>query len=80
MNVVAERTRRSFGRCSLGKDDGGNQQLEHMLSGILGGAPQRLSRTSSNMRKIVHVLQKMDSPHEDALWREVYDNVSLSML
>ena len=48
----------------MGHYDGVTHQLEHMLSGILGDEPQRSSRRSSDVSKIMHVLAKTVSPRE----------------
>ena len=48
------------------------------MSGLLGEKHQSSSIRSSDVSKIMQILEKMESPHEDELWRELYENVEFT--
>ena len=45
------------------------------MAGLLGEKNQSSSIRSSDVSKIMQILEKMESPHEDEQWRELYENV-----
>ena len=45
------------------------------MSGLLGEKKKSSSIRSSDVSEIMQILEKMESPHEDEQWRELYENV-----
>ena len=48
------------------------------MSGLLGEKNQSSSIRSSDVSKIMQILEKMESPHENEQWRELYENVEFT--
>ena len=71
LDIIAESARRLLGKFGLG-------HLERMMSGLLGEKNQSSSIRSSDVSKIMQILEKMESPHEDEQWRELYENVEFT--
>ena len=71
LDIIAESARRLLGKFGLGKSAGAKQHLERMMSGLLGEKNQSSSIRSSDVSKIMQILEKMESPQ----WRELYENV-----
>ena len=78
LDIIADSARRLLGKFGLGKSAGAKQHLERMMSGLLGEKNQSSSIRSSDVSKIMQILEKMESPHEDEQWRELYDNVEFT--
>ena len=78
LDIIAESARRLLGKFGLGKSAGAKQHLERMMSGLLGEKNQTSSIRSSDVSKIMQILEKMESPHEEEQWRELYENVEFS--
>ena len=74
LDIIAESARRLLGKFGLGKSAGAKQHLERMMSGLLGEKNQSSSIRSSDVSKIMQILEKMESPHEDEQWRELQEN------
>ena len=77
-DIIAESARRLLGKFGLGKSAGAKQHLVRMMSGLLGEKNQSSSIRSSGVSKIMHIADKMESPHEDEQWRELYENVEFT--
>ena len=80
LDIIAESARRLLGKFGLEKSARAKQQLKRMMSGLLSEKNQSSSIRSSDVSKIMQILEKMESPHDDEQWRELYENVECSLM
>ena len=79
LDIIAESARRLLGRFGLGKSAGAKQHLERMMLWVYSVKKHRSSSIrSSDVSKIIQIFEKVESPHEDEQWRELYENVEFT--